>query len=190
MENPYFLKGRRHYMDLKKQRGIPMNQSKRVYIALIGVMIVSLFSGCASIIPGYGKLWPQPMREQRVGIDELEENWEDYVIHYAGLSVGTPAGIMFDPRDDDRALTGEKWIKVEDKETLSELIGWMQTYTEFNPQIWRILGPNNEFFGYLFYPSYRMYADNVVIKVIDDKTMYVYDVESPRLRKMTPSFGM
>ena len=149
-----------------------------------------LFSGCASMLTGYGKLRPQPMRGERVAIEELEENWEEYVIHYAGISVGTPAGIMFDPKDDDRTLTGEKWIKVEDKETLSELIGWMKTYTELNPQIWRILGPNNEFFGYLFYPSYIMHADKVVIKVIDDKTMYVYDVESPRLQTRKSFFGM
>jgi hypothetical protein len=167
-----------------------MNSNKYLYVILIGVMIVFLFSGCASIIPGYGKLWPQPMRGERVAIEQLVENWEDYVIHYAGLNVGNPAGIMFDPKDDDRTLTGEKWVKVEDKETLLELVGWMKSYTEYYPQIWRILGPNNEFFGYLFYPSYRMYADNVVIKVIDDKTMYVYDVESPRLRKMTPLLGI
>jgi hypothetical protein len=174
----------------KKQRGISMNQSKRVYIALIGVIIMILIAACATILPGYGKLWPQPMRGEKVTVEQLVENWENYVIHYAGLNVGNPAGIMFDPKDDDRTLTGEKWIKVEDKETLVELIGWMKSYTEYNPQIWRILGRNNEFFGYLFYPSYRMYADNVVIKVLDDKTLYVYDVESPRLRKMTPSFGI
>jgi hypothetical protein len=167
-----------------------MNQSKRLYMALIGVIIMLLFSGCASMLTGYGKLRPQSMRGQRVAIEELEENWEDYVIHYAGLSVGTPAGIMFDPKGDGRTLTGEKWIKVEDKETLSELIGWMKTYTEFNPQIWRILGPNNEFFGYLFYPSHRMHGDNVVIKVIDDNTMYIYDVESPVFQTRKNVFDM
>ena len=167
-----------------------MNSNKYLYVILIGVMIVFLFSGCASIIPGYGKLWPQPMRGERVAIEQLVENWEEYVIHYAGLNVGNPAGIMFDLKADDRTLTGEKWVKVEDKETLSELIGWMKSYTEYYPRIWRILGPNNEFFGYLFYPSYRMYADNVVIKVIDDKTMYVYDVESPRLQRDESFFGM
>ena len=167
-----------------------MNRNKYIYIALIGVMVIFLFSGCASMLRDYGKLRPQPMRGEGVAIEELEENWEDYVIHYAGLSVGTPAGIMFDPKDADRTLTGDKWIKVEDKETLSELIGWMKSYTEYYPRIWRILGPNNESFGYLFYPSHRTHIDNVVIKVIDDKTMYVYDVESPRLRKMTPLLGM
>ena len=167
-----------------------MNRNRHIYIALIGVMIMFLFSGCASMLTGYGKLRPQPMRGGRVAIEELEENWEDYVIHYAGISVGTPAGIMFDPKDDDRTLTGDKWIKVEDKETLSELIGWMKTYTELNPQIWRILGPNNEFFGYLFYSSYLMHAEKVVFKVIDDKTMYIYDVESPRLQTRKSFFGM
>ena len=167
-----------------------MNQSKRVYMALMGLIIMLLFFGCGSMLTGYGKLRPQPMRGHAVAIGELEENWKDYVIHYAGFNVGNPAGIMFDPKDDHRTLTGEKWVKVEDKETLSELIGWMKTYTEFNPQVWRISGPNNEFFGYLFYPSYRTHLDNVVIKVIDDKTMYVYDVESPRLQKRTPLSGM
>jgi hypothetical protein len=167
-----------------------MNRNKYIYIALMGVMVIFLFSGCASMLTGYGKLRPQPLKSERVTLEALEKNWEDYVIHYAGLSVGTPAGIMFDPKDDDRTLTGNKWIKVEAKETLSELIGWMKTYTEFNPQIWKILGPNNEFFGYLFYPSYIMHVDTVVIKVIDDKTMYVYDVESPRLQTRKTFFGM
>ena len=167
-----------------------MKRNRYIYVALIGVMVIFLFSGCASMLTGYGKLRPQPMRSQEISIEDLKEEWEDYVIHYAGLSVGTPAGIMFDPKDDDRTLKGDKWVKVEDKETLSELIGWMKTYTEFNPQIWRILGPDNEFFGYLFYPSYIMHADKVVIRVIDDKTMYVYDVESPRLQTRKSFFGM
>jgi len=167
-----------------------MNQNRYLYMTIISVIILFLFSGCASMLTSYGKLRPQPMRGERVAIEELEENWEDYAIHYAGISVGTPAGIMFDPKDDDRTLTGDKWIKVEDKETLSELIGWMKTYTEHNPQIWSILGPNNQFFGYLFYSSYLMHADKVVIKVIDNKTMYVYDVESPRLQTRKSFFGM
>ena len=167
-----------------------MDRNRYAYMAIIGLMIILLFSGCASMLAGYGKLRPQPMRGKGVTIEELEENWKDYVIHYAGLSVDTPAAIMFDPKDDDRTLIGDKWIKVEDKKTLSELIGWMKTYTEFNPQIWRILGPHNEFFGYLYYPSYLMNADEVVFKVIDDKTMYVYDVESPRLQTRTRFFGM
>jgi hypothetical protein len=35
-----------------------------------------------------------------------------------------------------------------------------------------------------------MYVERVVFKVIDDKTMYVYDVESPRLQTRKSFFGM
>ena len=164
-----------------------MNRNIPVYMALIGVIIMLLFSGCASMLTGYGKLRPQPMRGQTVAIGELVENWEDYVIHYAGSSVGTPAGIMFDPKNDERSLTGDKWIKVEDQQTLSELIGWMKTYYAYNPQIWRILGPDNQFYGYLYYP--HAHNENAVVKVVDDTTMYVYDLESPRYLKRPPFPG-
>jgi len=126
---------------------------------------------------GYGKIRPQPWHGERVTIQELQKNWEDYTIHYAGLSLGTVAGIMFDPNNDNRTLTGEKWVKVEDQETLAELIGWMKTYTGYNPQIWRILGPDDQFYGYLHYPD-----DQAVVKVVNDTTMYMYDLESPIYR--------
>jgi len=81
---------------------------------------------------------------------------------------------MFDPKNDDKILTGDKWIKIEDKETLSELIGWIRTYIQFDPRLWRILGPDDQFYGYLFFAW-----GHVVIKVVDDRTMYMYDLESP-----------
>jgi len=36
------------------------------------------------------------------------------------------------------------------------------------------LGPDDQFYGYLFFAW-----DYAVIKAVDDKTMYVYDLESP-----------
>ena len=149
---------------------------------MIGLLLVFFISGCA-MHTGYGKIRPQPWHGERVTIQELQKNWEDYTIHYAGLSLGTVAGIMFDPNNDNRTLTGEKWIKVEDQETLAELIGWMKAYVEYNPQVWRILGPDNEFYGYLYYPGYGNTAvDHAVVKVVDGTTMYMYDLESPIYR--------
>jgi len=51
------------------------------------------------------------------------------------LSVGTAAGIMFDPKNDGKVLIGDKWIKIEDKKTLSALIGWIRTYIQFDPRL-------------------------------------------------------
>lgn len=55
-----------------------------------------------------------------------------------------------------------------------ELIGWIRTYIQFDPRLWRILGPDDQFYGYLFFAW-----GHAVIKAVDDKTMYVYDLESP-----------
>jgi len=56
-----------------------------------------------------------------------------------------------DPKNDDKALTGDKWIRIEDQEILSALIGWIQTYIHFDPELWSILGPNDQCYEYLFF---------------------------------------
>ena len=141
--------------------------------------MIFLIYGCAQL-KGYGKITALPRYEEKISLQELEKNWQDYTIYYAGLSVGTAAGIMFDPKHDDKTLTSDKWIKIEDKETLSAVIGWIQTYIQFDPRLWRIVGPDDQFYGYLFFAW-----GHVVIKSISDTTMYVYDVLS-RFREEEP----
>jgi len=82
---------------------------------------------------------------------------------------------MFDPKNNETILVGDTWIKVEDKKTVSEIIGWIKNYTQFNPQVWTILRPDDRLYGYLFYPS----GGQVVIKVVNDTTMYVYSPSFP-----------
>jgi hypothetical protein len=147
-----------------------MKRNGNIYIFIIGLVLVFFTSGCV-LHTGYGKIRPQTWRGERVTIQDLQENWQDYTIHYAGLSVNAVAG---------RTLTGKRWIKVEDQDTLTELIGWMKAYTEYDPQVWRILGPDNEFYGYLYYFGYgNTDVNHAVVKVVDGTTMYMYDLESP-----------
>ena len=158
-----------------------MDRNKYIYAGIIVFIVALLISGCASFT-GYGKVRPQPFRGERINIEQLEENWQDYTIHYAGLNVSNPLGIMFDPKNDETTLVGDRWIKVDDKETVSEIISWIKSYTEYNPQVWTILGPDDRLYGYLFYLE-----GHVVVKVIDDTTMYVYDLKDPR-DQIRPSF--
>jgi len=150
-----------------------MKSRNFLYPLIIVVVLVFLIYGCAQL-KGYGKIRVLSRHEEKVSLQELEKNWQDYTIYYAGLSVDTAAAIVFDPKNDDKTLTGDKWIKVEDKETLLELIGWIRTYIQFDPRLWRILGPDDQFYGYLFFA-----LGHVVIKSVDDTTMYVYDLPSP-----------
>jgi hypothetical protein len=150
-----------------------MDMKKDIYFAVIVSILVFFMSGC-SWYKSYGKLRLQSGPGHRVTIQELRESWRDYTIHYAGMSVQHPSAIMFDPKKDGRTLASDKWIKVEDEETLSELISWIQLNPEFYPRLQRILGPDDQFYGY-FYSAW----DHVLIKVFDERTLWVYDLPIP-----------
>jgi hypothetical protein len=153
---------------------------KYTYITLIGTVLLLLVSGCAWL-RGYGKVRVVSRQEEKLTLEQLKLNWQDYTIYYAGLKVGTAAGVMFDPKDDDKTLAGDTWIKVEDKDTLVELIGVIESYIYFYPRLHRILGPDDQFFGYLFYAW-----DHPVFKVVDEKTLYAYDLKSPVYSEIEP----
>jgi len=150
-----------------------MDMKKDKYPAVIALALVFLVSGC-SWLKGYGKIRVLSKHEEKLTIQALKENWQDYTISYAGSSVGIAAGVMFDPKNDDKTLVGDRWIKVEDRETLLELIDAIESYAQFYPRLYRILGPDDRFYGYLFYAWCHP-----VFRLVDDRTLYAYDLQSP-----------
>ena len=146
-----------------------------IYSVIILIMMVVLMSGCAWL-KGHGKVRLSSEYGDDMTIQRLQENWNDYHVSYAGISISNPAGIMFDPKNDGRELVSDRWTRVEDGETVSEIISWIKTYTQFYPRLHVLLGPDNQLYGYVFYAWGH---DYVVAKVIDDRTLYVYDLESP-----------
>lgn len=146
-----------------------------IYSVIILIMMVFLMSGCAWI-KGYGKVRLSSEHKDDMTIQRLQENWDDYHVYYAGISPSNPAGIMFDPKNDGRELVGDRWTRVEDGKTVSEIISWIKAYTQFHPRLHVLLGPDNQLYGYVFYAWGH---DYIVAKVIDDRTLYVYDLESP-----------
>jgi hypothetical protein len=157
-----------------------MQRTKNRNVCVIVLIFLAVISGC-SYVKNYGKLRHINGEGMRLTIQDLEENWNDYVVYYAGyygsLSIKHPSAIMFDPRNDSRQLVGDKWTKVTDKTTLSELISSIQSQQPiyyFYPRLWRILGPDEQLYGFLF-TSW----DHVVAKVIGEKIMWVDDLPSP-----------
>ena len=65
--------------------------------------------------------------------------------------------------------------KVRDQKTLIELTKWIFPTTQYEPWLNEILGPDGRFYGYLYY-SYGF----VTLKVVDDNTMYVLNLDHPR----------
>ncbi|MBL7180342.1 MAG: hypothetical protein ISS65_09065 [Desulfobacterales bacterium] len=150
--------------------------NKYIFKTLV-IFLALLICGCTSWVKGYGKIRYMRGEKDAVTIQDLINNWQDYDIYYAGLDVRLPLGIMFDPKNNTTALAGRWWKKVEDQKTLIEITEWIYPHTRYYPELSKILGPDDQFYGYLYH-SYGF----VFLKLIDDNKMYVYDLEDPNDR--------
>jgi len=150
-----------------------MNIKKYIYLTMAGLVLMVFMSGCP-LIKNYGKLGTQYGLDEKMTIQMLEERWQDYDVYYAGVHITLPSAVIFDPKDDERKLlTHEWWVQVKDQQELSEVIRWIWG-GEFSPHLWKILGPDNQLYGYI-YTAW----DHAHIKVIDEKTLWVDDIPLP-----------
>lgn len=157
-----------------------MEKNHYLYVLFIGAIGIFLVFGC-TLFSGYGKLRQLNKQSDNVTIKYLEDTWNDYTIYYAGyygaLSVKHPSALVFDLKNDQNRLEGDKWTIVKDKETLLNIIDSIQRQESpegLRAEIWKIFGPDNTFYGY-FYSAWR----HVVLKVINEKTMIMYDLPLP-----------
>jgi len=142
-------------------------------------LIVLIISSCASWQKNSGKLRMIHKSQNDVTIQNLIDKWDDYNIYYSDIYDGyhprAALGIMFDPKNNETTLAGDRWKKVKDQKDLIEMTKWIYSNTQYEPWLNEILGPDGKFYGYLYY-SYGF----VTLKVVDDKTMFVFNLEEPR----------
>jgi hypothetical protein len=146
-----------------------------VFLAVLLSLFVFLVAGCAG---KYGKLRLQYGHGEKMTAEILIENWEDYLVYRGGPSRGSPSAVMFDPKNDDRTIVPHRrWAEVKNQEELTDLITWVHGPTgdmSVFPKVMNILGPNDEFFGYM----YTQWS-NVLMKPVDDKTLWVDEIPLP-----------
>lgn len=152
-----------------------MDRKQKLYWAVITMVFVFFTSGCA-FLDNYGKIRLQSGPGERMTIEKLKERWQDYTVHYTGLDIDKPGAIMFDPKNDDKDLIRHRWWDpVKSQKELSEIALWTYAYsTYYDPTIRRVLGPNDQFYGYLYTDHHH-----VLIRVIDDKTLWVDEMVVP-----------
>lgn len=140
----------------------------------VGLMSLILLPGCS----GYGRLsLVSGQARDAVTVERLIENSNDYDVHYSGYAVNNPSGIMFDPKADDRMLVpSERWIKIKNSETVSEVVGWIKVhdYPWYDPKLYEIVGPDNDLYGYLFTGW-----QHVKLEAMETGKLFVYDLRSP-----------
>jgi hypothetical protein len=152
-----------------------MKSSKRNAILLFVILTALSLLGCTGL-SSYGKLYLAPNGKGSVTMGQLVERWQDYDIYYSGIAVHKPSAILFDPKGDDKTLQVHPWwVRVDKKEKLLEILKWIDFYRKFPPRLRMVLGPDNGFFGYM-YTAW----DHALIKVVDDKTLWVNHLSMPR----------
>lgn len=129
------------------------------------IFFVFFILGCASP-KGAPRFEAISYQDKKTVLEDLENHWTDYSISYAGGSVGLASALIFDPKNDDRSLVGDGYVTVNDKETLERAIATIDSYASFNPTVYKIYGPEDKFFGFLFTAFYRPSPEKV-----DDKTL-------------------
>jgi hypothetical protein len=141
-------------------------------------LIALVIWGCVSWQKNYGKLKIIPKNSNEITIQNLIDKWDDYNIYYSdqydGFSVRSALGIMFDPKNNDTTLVGDRWKKVNDQNTLAEMTQWIVLNTQYEPWLNEILGPDGRLYGYLYY-SYGV----VTLKMVGDNKMYIFNLEEP-----------
>ena len=129
--------------------------------------------GCAS----YGKLRLQRGPGEKMTVEQLVENWQGYHVLFAGVNRKLPSAVLFDRKDDNITVTGDRWFPVEDKGVLEDLIRWIkhqQPIGIYYPRLWEMRGPNGALYGYMFTAW-----TSAVMKVVDENTVMVQDLPLP-----------
>lgn len=135
--------------------------------------ILFLMHGCVSMNQ-YGSIIPARSKGDVVAIEEIIKEWQNFNIYYADVNPAYPSAILIDPKWDERHLTNARWIAVKEKDELTELVKWIDLNINFPPDLSAVLGPDKQVFGYM-YTGWT----HVLIKVVDDKTLWVDDSPLP-----------
>jgi len=127
----------------------------RVIRIYLPVFFFLFFTFACATPAGAPKFEPLSYRDTATTLDNLKENWTSYAISYGGGSAGLASAVIFDPKDDNRKLIGKGYRDVKDKETLDRVISTIESYIAFNPTLYKIYGPDQAFFGFVFTAYYR-----------------------------------
>ena len=155
-----------------------MERQKGMILSILILSIVLIINGCGS----GPRIKPQRGLDDRVSIQDLQKNWEDFDISYAGWSVTEIYGIMFDPKNNDTALGGSRWKKIEDQETREKIFGALAKKTIYPS---KIEGPDDQFYGYIKYIKREgSKTQRAVVRVVDDHNLTI-DFETVNTQRVT-----
>ena len=137
----------------------------------------------------YGKLRAEQWRgPNRVIVSDLIERWGQYDVYYEGWIYDNPSAVFFDPKTDDRKIISDTWVPIKDQVELSMLVKYISSNYGFHPDLWRVLGPDNDFYGYMYSAWGHVHMKEVGERTlwVDDLPLAPYDPIHYRQRSVRP----
>jgi len=139
--------------------------SIRVVLCMAAVIFVT---GCA----GYGSLTKITSDIKEIDSSALQGEGRDYTVF--STDTGGYQATMLDPGNDDRTIVAPRWNRSGVCPSLSECIDSLRISSSRNIGLYRVLGPDGLFYGYLLAPRGR-----VIAKQEGERTLRVYDYPPP-----------
>jgi len=145
---------------------------KKIFMTVLLVISISILPTACS---NYGKLRLQQVGKPGVTPDDLVRNWRSYDVYYSGVASHRVSAVLFDPRGDDKKMAVHPWwVKIDNEMFLLEVMEWITFDMQFEPFVWRIMGPYDGFYGYLYTPW-----NHALLRVMDEKTLWIDDMSMP-----------
>ncbi len=130
--------------------------------------LLAALAGCVDS-GKYGKFRPAG---RDMTIEHLVKHWEDYNVYWAGVSVRLTNAILFDPKEDDLTFSPQRfWDPVDTEAELSEVMRWINNFGAEPPSLYRVIGPGDRTFGYLY-----MLPTSPLIRVVDERTLAISNI--------------
>ena len=137
------------------------------------MILIPFFSGCVNYAKF--KIASQGLQKKdrgQITLMKLFDNWDKYHVYYNSNS-GWIRGLMFDPKDNDKNLTGDSWTKAESKDQMLSRI--KQRDRHKYGTLYSILDKDDQFYGYIYLTKKSRSA---IAKKVNENTFFVYDVSS------------
>ncbi len=130
---------------------------------------ILLLSGCS----GYGKIAAQRGKTGVVTIDHLISDMGSYDVHFMEAHHRCSPALVFDPKDDNRALRSSQWRQPG---SAGELEGILYRIRRAGGgEVFLLLGPDGQRFGFL----YAARGNKVYSRAADHRTLELYMKATP-----------
>jgi len=156
---------------------------------LLVITAFSIFSASSCVLTSeYGSVQSVPPGGERITFQKLKERFHDYHISWSGTQETNVIAYLFDPKDDDRRITThEWWTPVVSEKEMSDLWIFGHGAGDHTPEVYRITGPDNTFYGYL-YTSWYYVWESININKIDDTSLWIDFIPVPEWKSF--SYGI